>query len=483
MYLTSTVKYSIDNFKLVSNYYFLTHFHADHYQGLNNKFNSTIYCTQTTANLAMKTFRIKPKHFIILNLYTWHNIEPKRHVMLVDANHCPGAACFIFNLEGKFYFHCGDFRCSKEFYEQFSNNELLESKFILKKKATKDEIIHSNFNLKKIKIDEIVHVENKVNIKNTGKSVQFDIDEYTDITESIYIKNQCKSENNSDSEVTFIGERKRNFINSISHTVENQFKYSKIEKSLVNGNIKVANHQEKTNENFLPPYSHILSILYDSIFIDNTYEGFQNFKTQEETIHTLLRLIDKKLCSKNYLIKPKICFLFATYCVGKEKIFFTVAEYLDYTIYANNYKMERLNCISEEIRLKLHFQVDEILQNYNQSYKMSPDIFSRLTNKESNENQIRLVSMANIKSTLYDQTKDLKCDRVCIFIGTGWHEKTEYKNFIKSDGSIVKLGIEIIYFPYSEHSSSDELMRFKNVMKTKNIINTVKNKGKVTQYN
>lgn len=400
MFLTNDTKYSIDNFKISTNKYFLTHFHADHYGGLTSKFVSIIYCSQTTANLAKKTFRIPEKHFKILELYEWHEIESMNYVMMIDANHCPGAGCFVFSLNKIFYFHCGDFRCSSEFYSQFKNNQKKEFEIVGLKRFL--------FPLK----EKILETQYEEPI--TGK------------------------------------------INEI-HLIEN----------VVDCQIK------------LPNYKHIMDLVYDSVFIDNTYEGFKDFETQSEAIFKLLRFIEKKLCDKNHLIKPKICFLFATYCIGKEKIFLSVAEYFNYTIYANKYKMDRLNCICESSRASLHFEIQNILENYGKPYKKSSNVFNRLTNNIESENQIRLVSMANIKTKLTEMTKDLEYDRVCLFVGTGWHNKIVYKTFVKESGRVIRSGIEIIYFPYSEHSSSEELLDFKKKIKAYKIINTVKNKHKI----
>eukprot|EP01083_Nonionella_stella_P058667 153645_1 len=128
--------------------FFLSHFHSDHYTGMNKSFDEgIIYCSEVTARLVAKTFSlpteiVKP---IPMNQRTEiqflpsPNHSPTRpqtktsddtanglnhannsttltcHVTLLEANHCPGAVMFLFELPGgKTVLHVGDFRFSPE---------------------------------------------------------------------------------------------------------------------------------------------------------------------------------------------------------------------------------------------------------------------------------------------------------------------------------------------------------------------------------
>eukprot|EP01137_Pigoraptor_chileana_P011125 Opistho-2@61522 len=91
--------------------YFLSHFHSDHYGGLSKGWShGPIYCTAPTANLAEASLGVKREFLVVLPLDTAVVVDGVE-VTLVDANHCPGSAMFLFRLrDGRSYFHTGDFR-------------------------------------------------------------------------------------------------------------------------------------------------------------------------------------------------------------------------------------------------------------------------------------------------------------------------------------------------------------------------------------
>ena len=65
--------------------YFLTHFHSDHYMGLNTNFQGLIYCSLITAKLLISQLHIDPDLIQVLCLdqvYTIRGIK----VTAIDAN-------------------------------------------------------------------------------------------------------------------------------------------------------------------------------------------------------------------------------------------------------------------------------------------------------------------------------------------------------------------------------------------------------------
>ena len=97
---------------------FLTHFHADHYYGLKKSFKKKIICTATTKNLLKKIIGVEEKFLFEMEMYKFYEIEGSK-VFCIDANHCPGSACFIFFVNSKIYLHTGDFRYQKNIHIDF----------------------------------------------------------------------------------------------------------------------------------------------------------------------------------------------------------------------------------------------------------------------------------------------------------------------------------------------------------------------------
>ena len=65
--------------------YFLTHFHSDHYTGLNSSFNGLIYCSLITARLIINRLNINAELVQVLCLDQAYEIQGIK-VTAIDAN-------------------------------------------------------------------------------------------------------------------------------------------------------------------------------------------------------------------------------------------------------------------------------------------------------------------------------------------------------------------------------------------------------------
>ena len=98
----------------LSETYFLSHFHSDHYIGLKKSFSAgIIYCTEVTARLLLQQFKINPKYVCGLKMDQPIKLDCGVIVTLMDANHCPGSCIMLFQIGStppRYHLHTGDFR-------------------------------------------------------------------------------------------------------------------------------------------------------------------------------------------------------------------------------------------------------------------------------------------------------------------------------------------------------------------------------------
>jgi hypothetical protein len=124
--MISNTDFCVDGFNYVANTrnFFLSHFHSDHYGGITSSWDSgTIYCSMVTANLVSQQLGVDRKFLHPIPMLTPVVIESKGKpvtVVAIDANHCPGAVMFLFQVGTKNVLHVGDFRWNRSIMQECS---------------------------------------------------------------------------------------------------------------------------------------------------------------------------------------------------------------------------------------------------------------------------------------------------------------------------------------------------------------------------
>lgn len=126
-------------------HYFLTHYHADHYIGLKRRFAMPLIMSSITARLVKAFINVDENFYTIVDLHDPIVIDGVR-ITALDANHCPGAVLFLFELpNGTNILHTGDFRASADMeeYPEFWNMDIhcvyLDTTYLSSKYAFKSQ--------------------------------------------------------------------------------------------------------------------------------------------------------------------------------------------------------------------------------------------------------------------------------------------------------------------------------------------------------
>lgn len=179
----------------------------------------------------------------------------------------------------------------------------------------------------------------------------------------------------------------------------------------------------------------------DLIYLDTTYLSKKyNFKSQYESVKEAQEHVfefGKKYNWKNIII---VC---GSYLIGKERIWSNIAEHFKFKVWTDDQRLKILNCIDD--RRLLDLMTDS---------KTDATIHVLPINK------LRYELLLQYLESL-DQFEHLLA-----LVPSGMQIKN--KRPIEVHGNITIVGIE-----YSEHSSYDEMKRFVEFLRPKDVISTV----------
>lgn len=106
-------RHKMEDIDISQRFYFLSHYHSDHYGGLNPSWNKgNIICSTVTASLLVNVHGVSGEWIRSVDMNGTITI-PGSAVTFLDANHCPGAVLLLFKLTGNksvTYLHTGDMR-------------------------------------------------------------------------------------------------------------------------------------------------------------------------------------------------------------------------------------------------------------------------------------------------------------------------------------------------------------------------------------
>lgn len=155
------------------------------------------------------------------------------------------------------------------------------------------------------------------------------------------------------------------------------------------------------------PFYHNFKIPFKAIYLDNTYESFLRLPTQKEAISKVLKVFDQsgKLCPMN------ICVLCCTYLVGKEKVFLSVAEYLNKKVQVTEDKMAIYRCYDKYTVDRINSDVLEIVNEQRQCEKTfgfgkNLKLKIRLTSMQKKSRSVKAADYITIKPCEINKSSD-----------------------------------------------------------------------------
>ena len=133
-------EFLIDSFRYRTreyNYFLLSHFHSDHYEGITKKWSHGIIIgTEITLKCLSRQYQTPSKYLHVIELNTPMYVIGKNDVeysiTAIDAGHAPGSCCFLIERlsDHQRHLHVGDFRFDKNIQKDIGWNTFVKGKEI-----------------------------------------------------------------------------------------------------------------------------------------------------------------------------------------------------------------------------------------------------------------------------------------------------------------------------------------------------------------
>jgi len=214
-----------------------------------------------------------------------------------------------------------------------------------------------------------------------------------------------------------------------------------------------------------------------TVYLDTTYTfPKQDFILQKVIETAESHLYPSNLINPNDLVNNSVLFIVGAYCIGKERVYMSIAEHLGIKVHVDKTRWKSLLCFDwkseEHAKLSTDLAVPGVIRN-----------FPSLTHSKAailvvNMNQLNFVSIEKIIENISLKTKQ-SFTKVVAFQPTGWthNSSSDKKSQNKSENNAFQSrekGKIVIYsVSYSEHSSFTELLEFIATFKPQIIIPTV----------
>lgn len=196
------------------------------------------------------------------------------------------------------------------------------------------------------------------------------------------------------------------------------------------------------------------SLKIDNLFLDTTYCKYgSNFPHQKDVLSKVNQI------ASAYVGKKETLFIVGAYTIGKERLFFSLADTFKLKIFLQKDKMKILSCLN-----------------------LTESQYDCLTESQV-EGKVHVLPMNQVNMKFLQEyiSKQFCIQNIIAFVPTammfGETKKKVYQLELKPEVNIDK-SIMIYRVPYSEHSSLSELKALVTKMNPKVIIPTVGNGNK-----